>query len=155
MSFGPRCWNLRASFADEEIRVQSGDGIYPQCTGAPDSDHCNIFTLMHLLLNIHCLFFLPCLFACFQFYPAGWFDGSRELSLFLHEKVHCPLESTTNSQGRQPRVTSLQSVPEIKEQVLMSYQRGLVGRQVQARGALNVGRELHSLHFYTITFKFM
>ena len=36
---------------------------------------------------------------------------------FFNGKVHCYLETTANSQGRGPRVTSLHRVPGINEQV--------------------------------------
>lgn len=57
---------------------------------------------------------------------------------FFNRNVHRYSETATNSQGRASSVPSLQSVPGINEQVPAM---NLAGREAQAGGALNVGRD--------------
>lgn len=130
--------------------MQREDRTYLLCTGAMDSQYCTIFTLIHLLSNTHyCLFLCLAYLLAFNFILQGGLVGAEEFCVFVFfyffsENIHCYLETTTNSQGREPRVTSLYSVPGISEKALISYQHKLVGREAWARGALNVGWELHS-----------
>lgn len=107
--------------------MQSGDGI---CLLVHRSSRLLMLYYFHLKTSTahHCCLFFLVLFACllaFNFILQGGLGGAGECLFIFNGKVHCYLETTTNSQGREPRVTSLQRVPGISEQVLISYQNGL------------------------------
>ena len=129
-----------------------GGRICPPCTGAPT------LNAVHLLPNTHCSLLFLC-FICllvFNFILPSGLVGAGECP-FLSEKVHYYLETTTNSQGREPRVTSLQSVTGINEKCLISYQNGLGGKRSigQRFSECREGTSQLTSHFSIIPLKFM
>lgn len=112
---------------------------------------------VHPLPNTHCSLLFLCLICLLVFnfiLPVG-LVGAGECPLF-NEKVHYYLETTTNSQGRESRVTSLQSVTGISEDSLINYQNGLGGKRSigQRCSECKEGNSHLISHFSTILLKF-